>query len=59
MTVATFPSCRKRIALFPLARKYGNKALPARGLEEVVTTDYSVGTVGDISMNFVAQPFSL
>lgn len=54
MTVATFPSCRKRIAPFPLARTYGNKALPARGLEEVVTTDYSVGTVGDISMNFVA-----
>lgn len=37
MTVATFPPCRKRIAPFPLARKCGNKALPARGLEEVVT----------------------
>lgn len=38
MTVATFPPCRKRIAPFPLARKCGNKALPARGLEEVVAT---------------------
>lgn len=41
MTVATFPPCRKRIAPFPLARKCGNKALPARGLEEVVTTGCS------------------
>lgn len=62
MTVATFPPCRKRIAPFPLARKCGNKALPARGLEEVVTTGCSgwggEDTVGDISMNFVTQPFS-
>lgn len=41
MTVATFPPCRKRIAPFPLTRKCGNKALPARGLEEVVTTGCS------------------
>lgn len=58
MTVATFPPCRKRIAPFPLARKCGNKALPARGLEEVVTTGSSAETLGDISMNFAAQPFS-
>lgn len=58
MTVATFPPCRKRIAPFPLARKCGNKALPARGLEEVVTMGRNAGAVGDISMNFVAQPFS-
>lgn len=58
MTVATFPPCRKRIAPFPLARKCGNKALPARGFEEVVTMGRNAGAVGDISMNFVAQPFS-
>ena len=50
MTVATFPPCRKRIAPFPSDRKCGNKALPACGLKEVVTT--SAGALGDISMNF-------
>lgn len=41
MTVATFPPCRKRIAPFPSDRKCGNKALPACGLKEVVTTSVS------------------
>lgn len=57
MTVTTFPSCRKRIAPFPPDRKYGNKAIPARGLEEVVAMVRRTETSSDISMNFTAQPF--